>query len=365
MAYKTETVTMGTGKLYVNGEDVGYLAGDVTFHTTGEVNEFKTGCPRKLVKQKITEMSNSITAKLAQIDMDTLKTAIGFGQLESLSGSSKRLKFGKIWEIATLENVVFVHERDDGTPIWVYFPKAQVKPGSAEINFGESDWAGVDVEILAVESQDSEHTEFPLGFIQEGDADLEAALSAGNGGSSGGNSGGENQGGESQGDSQGGSGGTEVTEETLTISNHAGTLAHSKISDVTVKSADGQTTYTKGTDYDYASETGVVTLIETGSAYSAESLKVSYTWHNSSTEAQSEEVTSVVNGESGLRWSLAHNPVENDSHHPIVQSSDGQTTYTEGDDYTVNYDTGEIYSVAEGSLTESPITLAVTYYYYT
>jgi hypothetical protein len=94
------------------------------------------------------------------------------------------------------------------------------------------------------------------------------------------------------------SGTVQVTDQEFNVAEHAVNVGHTSISSVVVKSADKSTTYTVSTDYTVNASTGVITLVDTGSAYSAEKLAISFSYtgptHDSATETvsvQSNEVT--------------------------------------------------------------------------
>ena len=83
----------------------------------------------------------------------------------------------------------------------------------------------------------------------------------------------------------------QVTDQEFDVAEHAVNVGHTSISSVVVKSADKATTYTVSTDYTVNTSTGVITLVDTGSAYSAEKLAISFSYtgptHDNATETVS------------------------------------------------------------------------------
>lgn len=85
----------------------------------------------------------------------------------------------------------------------------------------------------------------------------------------------------------------EVTDETIAIENGEARLEKGNVSDVTVKSSDGLTTFIIEDDYTANLENGVILVVENGAIENSEqtSLKVSYTWSEAVTEEITEEIT--------------------------------------------------------------------------
>ena len=279
----TESITLGVGDLSINNVDSGYLSGDVTVTTEMDKVDFTHGTHKTLVKRFVTTLGRSIKASLAQIDMDTLKLAYGIGELNQ-NGNNARLSFGNNWDLPVLENVKFVHTRADGKKVTVFFPKAQVEPGSSELKFSADSVILQDVTITAVE--DLSRSDCPLGFIQVGDSDGTNVAGPppaenNNGGSSGG---------AAEGGGSGESTVTAVTDETVsgeaeeTWYNYQ--LAHANVVQdpaPVVKSSDGSTTYTENTDYIFDYTEGIITTNECGSTTltGGASIKVSYSYDSS------------------------------------------------------------------------------------
>lgn len=251
MARTSDSITLGVGTLYINNVDVGYLSGGVTLTTETEAKEFKYGTHQTLVKRVVTTVGRSLKANLAQIDMDTLKIALGVGALTTVN-SNQRLNFGANYTLSTLTNVKFVHEKDDGKKITVFFPKAQILPGSTSLEFNADDFLSQEITISAVE--DLTRPDCPLGFIQDGETD-------------------------------------DTSRPTIAITNevveadeddHTYQLAHYPVlqsATLTVKSSDGNTTYTITTDYTVNYTTGVITRATSGSTITEDAtLKVSYSY---------------------------------------------------------------------------------------
>ena len=154
----------------------------------------------------------------------------------------------------------------------------------------------------------------------------------------------------------------EIINEEVTITNHAGTLAHGKVSAYTVKNNAADVTLTEGEDFQINTNTGVVTLIEGSEYYNANDIKVSYTWWDDRTQVTAEEVTSVDAGGGNYRYELEHSPVEN-AGTLVVTDSTGTTTYEEGTDYSVTYNTGVIFA-SSGAMAAAATTVKASYYYY-
>lgn len=233
MAKESKSITLGVGDLYIDGEDVGYLAGSVTATTELETKEFRYGTHQSLVKAVVTTVGRSLKASLAQIDINSLRLALGIGE-EQNTANFKRLAFGNNWIMKTLKNVKFVHERDDGEKVTVFFPSAQVAPESTDLEFTPDDFLNQPLTIKAIE--DRERTDCPFGFIQTGDDETGAVAR------------------------------TDVTEEavigTVDGTGYKYTLAHIPVAKSPVpivKSSDDSTTYKEGKDYVLDYESGVLT----------------------------------------------------------------------------------------------------------
>lgn len=154
----------------------------------------------------------------------------------------------------------------------------------------------------------------------------------------------------------------EIVNEEVAITNHAGTLAHGKISNYTVKNNAATVTLEEGTDYQIDTNTGVVTLLDGSDYYNTNDIKVSYTWWDNRTQVTAEEVTSVDAGGGNYRYNLEHSPVENASTLTVTDST-GATTYELGTDYSANYNTGELFA-SSGGMAAASNTVKASYYYY-
>lgn len=340
----SDTITLGVGDLTVNSVDVGYLGGEVTVTTEVEKVDFTHGTHKTLVKRFVTTLSRSIKAKLAQIDIDTLKMALGIGEVVT-NGNNSRLKFGSNWTLPTLTNVKFVHTRADGKKVTVFFPKAQVEPGTSELTFSNENVIMQDITISAVE--DTTRTDCPMGLIQVGDSDDTTEWSSSSSGS-------------------GSSSSTitasisTVTDETVTYSSSDPhySLAHKPVlaSELTVKSSDGNTTYDVDDDYTVDAINGNIFTTDDTNIASQASLKASYKYVSNATIVDSESVT-FSNGTA----TLAHSPLYGSAY--VVVTS-GDTTYDLTDDYTVNTSTGVITAVSGGDIS-STATVSVQYAYLT
>ncbi|MBQ7503072.1 hypothetical protein IJT93_10290, partial [bacterium] len=240
MSKNAESITLGTGELYVNGESVGYLSGDVTVTTEMESLSFESGIPKTTIKQAVTRISRSIKATLAQIDLATLALANPLGDVQG-----DTINFGAKNTISELTNVQFEHVRSDGEIVEVFFPKAQVTPETTELTFTSSDWVGQGVTITAI--RDENNSTAPLGYIRV-------------------HHGSQNNGGQNNQNAGNTPEDIAVNDETVTysVSDSAFVLAHAPIvaGSVVLKSADGNTTYTFNTDYTVNYSTGKITSIE-------------------------------------------------------------------------------------------------------
>ena len=79
-------VMVGTGTLYLNGQDVGLLKGDVTFSYEPEWNEIKGGSPEQLVKQSLAGETAKISAALMELNPDNVANAIQMFTKEQVAG---------------------------------------------------------------------------------------------------------------------------------------------------------------------------------------------------------------------------------------------------------------------------------------
>ena len=335
----SETITLGVGDLSVNGQDVGYLGGEVTITTNIEKVDFTHGTHKTLVKRFLTTLERTIKAKLAQIDIDTLKIALGIGEIAQ-NGNSSRLNFGKNWTLPTLTNVKFVHTRADGQKITVFFPKAQVEPGTSELTFSNENVILQDITISAVE--DTSREDCPMGFIQVGEGDDTNAWSGGGG----------------QGD---GGGGTPpqptistVADETVTYSSSDPhySLAHDVITELTVKSADGNTTYAVDDDYTCDMLTGNIFATEDSTIPEEANLKVSYKYVSNAHATQ--DTVTLDNGGADLQH---HDIYENGI---FVEVVDGDPVPAE--EYDINRGSGRI-NLRDSSSVLRTAQLRVSYAY--
>lgn len=154
----------------------------------------------------------------------------------------------------------------------------------------------------------------------------------------------------------------EIINEEVIITNHAGTLAHGKVSAYTVKNNAADVTLTEGVDYQIDTNTGAITMIEASQYYGANDIKVSYTWWDNRTQITNEEVTSVDAGGGNYRYNLAHSPIENASTLTVTNEA-GSTTYELGTDYSANYNSGELFA-SSGAMAAASNTVKASYYYY-
>ena len=74
-----------------------------------------------------------------------------------------------------------------------------------------------------------------------------------------------------------------VTNEIAAFEEGSAQLAHTAVSEVVVKSTDGETTYTADTDYELDAAQGLITKVEEGGLATVESVKVTYKYHQTVT----------------------------------------------------------------------------------
>jgi hypothetical protein len=65
-------ILIGTGPLYINGQSVGQLTGDVTYSYTPEEKEIKAGYPQQVVKSAVVGESATLKAAFLEINMDRI-----------------------------------------------------------------------------------------------------------------------------------------------------------------------------------------------------------------------------------------------------------------------------------------------------
>jgi len=70
-------VSMGTGSLFVNGVDVGFLSGAVKYVYNYDIEKFKSGIPKMLRGQQAKEIVASLQAPFAQISAENMAIALG------------------------------------------------------------------------------------------------------------------------------------------------------------------------------------------------------------------------------------------------------------------------------------------------
>ncbi len=80
-------VTMGTGILKIDGVDVGFLKGDISYKYNYDIEEFKTGVPRSLRGSITKEITAELSAPMAEINADNLALVLGGLSKDSTSSS--------------------------------------------------------------------------------------------------------------------------------------------------------------------------------------------------------------------------------------------------------------------------------------
>jgi len=86
MAKNAERITLGSGDLYLNNVDVGYL-GDVELSYEKEELEYVPGTELSPVKVFMVGESASLTAKVAELNVANMRLAMGVNQSVSTSTS--------------------------------------------------------------------------------------------------------------------------------------------------------------------------------------------------------------------------------------------------------------------------------------
>ena len=160
MAKNADNITLGLGDLTVNGADAGYLGGKVVFSADMDLQDWDAGVPVTVRDRSIKGFKASLKASLAQLDMDTLRLSLGVG---TVGNNGTRLNLGASWILPTLNNVRFVHTRDDGRTMSVFFHKAKIEPNDFALVFTPNDFIYQDVVITSI--YDGTHAENPLGYI--------------------------------------------------------------------------------------------------------------------------------------------------------------------------------------------------------
>ena len=161
MAKNADSITLGLGDLSVDGVNVGYLGGTVVFSADMDFQDWDAGVPVTVRDRSLTGFKASLKASLAQLDLDALQLSLGIG---TVSNNSSRLNLGTSWDLPTLSGISFVHTRDDGHTVTIYFPKAKIEPGNFTLNFSTNDFIYQDVTITAI--YDSTSASCPLGYIE-------------------------------------------------------------------------------------------------------------------------------------------------------------------------------------------------------
>jgi len=77
MARDAEKIILGTGRLYINDVEVGYLKGDVTFSYVREKLDFKPSGVLGPVKQFVISENAELRASEAEFSLNNLKLAMG------------------------------------------------------------------------------------------------------------------------------------------------------------------------------------------------------------------------------------------------------------------------------------------------
>ena len=151
----------------------------------------------------------------------------------------------------------------------------------------------------------------------------------------------------------------EINDETVTISEHAGALSKTKVSNLILKS--GNNTLEMGTDYTYATNSGIITLLEAGNYYNVETLIASFYWWDNEIDVSNEEVSSIVEDGTYL-YNLDHAPISNES--ISASSMDGLSGFVVNSDFYCDYDAGVLIAASESAMAAENYNIKVTYTYY-
>ena len=122
---------VGTGTLYLNGQDVGLLKGDVTFSYEPEWNEIKGGSPEQLVKQSLAGETAKISAALMELNPDNIANAIQMFSKEQVAGEDVEITNEYIGTVYDGRYVAANNPRWTMDPVTVQLATPLTAPASA------------------------------------------------------------------------------------------------------------------------------------------------------------------------------------------------------------------------------------------
>ena len=162
MSRDTSNITLGSGRLYINDIEVGYLKGDVEFAYTREKLDFKPSGALAMVDRWIIGEAASLKASIAEFKAANLKLAMGGGGGEinsftgnpsynpaSFSGSASKtydyLTFGGGTAVTTDLAIRFEHIRPKSGKLVVIILYKAVSSSDLALAFHDEDFNLTDV----------------------------------------------------------------------------------------------------------------------------------------------------------------------------------------------------------------------------
>lgn len=89
-----ENVSLGTGDLYINGIDIGFLKGKVTYNYESEVKDLEGKVPKQTLCRIVSKLGASLTAGAAEISAENLARALGQQTVHTVAGGSTTVSDG-------------------------------------------------------------------------------------------------------------------------------------------------------------------------------------------------------------------------------------------------------------------------------
>lgn len=186
MAKDADKITLGTGDLFLDGIEVGYLKGPVEFTYTREKVDFKASNELSPVKTFVVGEEATLKASAAELSLKNIKLALGvtqainasqsfpsYGGINGNDSCSYDAASGTSWDIMKFGGskcldemcLRFEHTRPDGNLVIIVLYKV-TSVSDFLLQFQEEDIVVYDMEFraLAVASRDVGDR---LGFIAE------------------------------------------------------------------------------------------------------------------------------------------------------------------------------------------------------
>ena len=347
-----EHTDIGPAELYINGKYVGKTqeTSELDFPETNIKPKY--GIPAGTMGTITTEIGGTLSVPCCYIDPENFEILTG-GDLEEYEDGDQSLSFGRKIIKPVIENAVLHHHnkiqnRHEIYALWKMQSTGGLKRSFVSANPTNIMVLNMNFEMLA---DYENHPDSPIAQIWWSDSFSIDDLPWNRHPSP-----------EPPGPEPPGPESHEIENETVTLTAHAGTLSKGKVSAYIIKDTTGANELTEGTDFTINTNTGVVSMIETSAYYNASDVKASFTWWDNRTAVSAEAATSVAAGGGNYRYNLAHYPVEN-AGTLVVTDSTGSTTFEEGTDYSVNYETGELFA-GSGDMAAAEYTVKASYYYY-